>query len=233
MSTPLRIVFMGTPAFAVPSLRALLEADPEKIGRVVGVVTQPDRPKGRGQQLTPSPVKVLAQRAGLPILQMETAGELAARLAPIGGRLLVKTIGGLKDGTLTSNPQDHSRATLAPLLKKEDGMLRWDEEATALANRIRGLTPWPGAYTFYGDERWQLWRAEPANPGCAMAEPGVILEVTRETIRVAAGKGALLIRELQPASGKRLSVKQYLAGHPVSVGSRLGPGPCDPSPDAL
>src|SRR2546427_5202147 len=69
MSTPVRIVFMGTPEFSVPSLRALLEADPEKIGRVVGVVTQPDRPKGRGQQLTPSPVKVLAQQAGLPILQ--------------------------------------------------------------------------------------------------------------------------------------------------------------------
>src|SRR2546428_12559398 len=69
MTTPLRIVFMGTPEFAVPSLQALLEADPEKTGRVVGVVTQPDRPKGRGQQLTPPPVKMLAQQAGLPILQ--------------------------------------------------------------------------------------------------------------------------------------------------------------------
>src|SRR2546428_7176078 len=69
MSTPVRIVFMGTPEFSVPSLRALLEADPEKIGRVVGVVTQPDRPKCRGQQLTPSPVKVLPQQPGLPILQ--------------------------------------------------------------------------------------------------------------------------------------------------------------------
>src|SRR3989442_14201118 len=69
MATPVLIVFMGTPEFSVPSLRALLEADPEKIGRVVGVVTQPDRPKGGGEQLTPSPVKVLAQQAGLPILQ--------------------------------------------------------------------------------------------------------------------------------------------------------------------
>src|SRR6266508_2286688 len=69
MTTPLRIVFMGTPEFAVPSLQALLEGDPEKIGRVVGMVTQPDRPKGRGQHLTPPPVKVLALQAGLPILQ--------------------------------------------------------------------------------------------------------------------------------------------------------------------
>src|SRR3989449_10759552 len=81
--------------------------------------------------------------------------------------------------------------------------------------------------SYYGDERWQLWRAEPTNPGCAMAEPGVILEATRETIRVAAGKGALLIRELQPASGKRLSAKQYLAGHPVKAGSRqIGRASC-------
>src|SRR5438309_1967170 len=220
MTTPLRIVFMGTPEFAVPSLQALLEADPEKTGRVVGVVTQPDRPKGRGQQLTPPPVKVLAQQAGLPILQPLKMKDPAS----------LET---LKNWAPDLIAQDHSRATLAPLLKKADGMLRWDEEATALANRIRGLTPWPGAYTYYGDERWQIWRAEPTNPGCAMAEPGVILEATRETIRVAAGKGALLIRELQPASGKRLSAKQYLAGHPVKAGSRLGPGPCDHPPDAL
>src|SRR3989454_280946 len=325
MVDALRIVFMGTPAFAVPTLDRLLASRHD----VVGVVTQPDKPRGRGQKVSDAPVKTLAVERGLPIIQparlrepeveaslrawrpdlgvvaaygklipdamlaiprlgminvhasllpkyrgaapiqwaiingetetgittilmdpgmdtgpvllqepvpilpMETAGELAARLAPIGGRLLVKTISGLKDGALIPSPQDHSRATLAPLLKKEDGMLRWDEEATALANRIRGLTPWPGAYTFYGDERWQIWRAEPTNPGCAMAEPGVILDVTRETIRIAAGKGALLIHELQPASGKRLSVKQYLAGHPVKTGSRLSPGPCDDSPDAL
>src|SRR5256712_7680890 len=215
MSTPVRIVFMGTPEFSVPSLRALLEADPEKIGRVVGVVTQPDRPKGRGQQLTPSPVKVLAQQAGLPILQplkmkdptfletlkswapdliavtafgrmlppvvldlppkgcvnvhgsllpkyrgaapiqwaiingethtgittmlmdpgmdtgpvllqetvpilpMETAGELAARLAPIGGPPLVKTINRPKDGTLTPVPLDHHPATRHTLPQNE------------------------------------------------------------------------------------------------------------------
>src|SRR5438309_6885819 len=321
----MRLVFMGTPDFAAASLEALLRSDDS----VVGVVTQPDRPKGRGHILTPSPVKLLAEREQIPLLQPfkmkepeflhalfgwkpdliavaafgrilppmilslppqgcinvhgsllpkyrgagpiqwaiingetetgittmlmdegmdtgamllqeaipitsnDTAGSLSERLAEVGGRPLVKSISGLKDSSLTPNPQDHSRATLAPLLKKEDGILRWDEEATALANRIRGLTPWPGAYTYYGDERWQLWKAEPTNSGCAMAEPGVILEVTKETIRVAAGKGALLIRELQPASGKRLSVKQYLAGHPLKAGSRLGSGPCDHSPDAL
>lgn len=317
MDKPLRIVFMGTPEFAVPSLQALLDADPNTVGRVVGVVTQPDRPKGRGHRLAPPPIKVLSRQAGLPVLQpakmkdpdfldalrswtpdviavtafgrilppvvlelpplgcvnvhgsllpkyrgaapiqwavitgetetgittmlmdpgldtgpmllrepvpirpTETAGDLATRLAPLGGRLLVETIVGLKNGRLRPIPQDHTRATLAPLLKKEDGVLDWKEEAAALSNRIRGLTPWPGAYTYHGQERWQLWRAQAAPVGCAEAEPGTILAVTKEAIRIATGKGALLIQEIQPAAGKRLAVQQYLAGHPVIVGTTL------------
>jgi methionyl-tRNA formyltransferase len=321
MDKPLRIIFMGTPEFAVPSLQALLDADPDTIGRVVGVVTQPDRPKGRGQQLAPPPIKVLAQQAGLPVLQpvkmkdpdfldtlrgwapdviavtafgrilppvlldlpywgcinvhgsllpkyrgaapiqwaiingetetgittmlmdpgldtgpmlmratvpihpTDTAGDLAMRLAPLGGRLLVETIAGLKSKTLAPTPQDHAKATLAPLLKKEDGWLNWKDEAPALANRIRGLTPWPGAYTYHGEERWQIWRAQAVPVGCAEAAPGTILEVTKDALRIATGKGSLLIQEIQSASGKRLSVGQYLTGHRVAVGSRLTPSP--------
>jgi methionyl-tRNA formyltransferase len=321
MDKPLRIIFMGTPEFAVPSLQALLDADPNTVGRVVGVVTQPDRPKGRGQQLAPPPIKVLAQQAGLPVLQpvkmkdpdfldtlrswapnviavtafgrilppvildlpplgcvnvhgsllpkyrgaapiqwaiingetetgittmlmdpgldtgpmlmratvpihpTDTAGDLAMRLAPLGGRLLVETIAGLKSKTLAPTPQDHAKATLAPLLKKEDGWLNWKDEAPALANRIRGLTPWPGAYTYHGEERWQIWRAQAVPVGCAEAAPGTILEVTKDALRIATGKGSLLIQEIQSASGKRLSVGQYLTGHRVAVGSRLTPSP--------
>ena len=317
---------MGTPEFAVPSLQALLDADPATVGQVVGVVTQPDRPKGRGRRLAPSPIKVLAQQAGLPlaqpakmkdpafldtlrswapdliavtafgrilppvildlpplgcvnvhgsllpkyrgaapiqwaiingetetgittmrmdpgldtgpmllretvpILPADTAGDLATRLAPIGGRLLAQTIIGLKNGSLSPISQDHAQATLAPLLKKEDGMINWKGEARALANRIRGLTPWPGAYTYCGEERWQLWQAQATPVGCAEAEPGTILEVTKEALRVATGKGSLLIQEIQPASGKRLAVRQYLAGHPVAVGVTLSsPLPSAPS----
>lgn len=321
MDKPLRIVFMGTPEFAVPSLQALLDADPKTAGRVVGVVTQPDRPKDRGHRLAPPPIKVLALQAALPFLQpvkmkdqafldalrswapdliavtafgrilppvvldlpplgcvnvhgsllpkyrgaaplqwaiingetetgittmlmdpgldtgpmllretvpihpTDTAGDLAARLAPLGGRLLVETIVGLRNGTVRPIPQDHAHATLAPLLKKEDGILNWEGEGTALANRIRGLTPWPGAYTYHGEERWQVWRAQAAPVGCAEAEPGTILAVTKDALRIATGKGALLIQEIQPASGKRLSIEQYLAGHHVAVGSRLAPSP--------
>jgi len=326
MKNSTRIVFMGTPEFAVPSLQALLDADPGTVGQVVGVVTQPDRPKGRGRQLAPPQIKVLAQRAGLPLVQplkmkdpafldtlrswtpdliavtafgrilppvvldlpsmgcvnvhgsllpkyrgaapiqwaiingetetgittmrmdpgldtgpmllrervpilpTDTAGDLAARLAPIGGKLLVQTIIGLKNGTVTPIPQDPAHATLAPLLKKEEGMINWKDEASTLANRIRGLTPWPGAHTYCGNERWQIWRAQTAPVGCAEAEPGTILEVTKEALRVATGKGSLLIQEIQPASGKRLAVRQYLAGHPVAVGTKLtSPSPSAPS----
>lgn len=324
MAQTTRIVFMGTPDFAVPSLQALLDADPAVVGRVVGVVTQPDRPKGRGARLTPPPIKVLAERAGIPTIQplkmkdpaflgtlrswapdliavtafgrilppvvlglppmgcinvhgsllpkyrgaapiqwaiingetetgittilmdpgMDTgpmllretipilptdqAGDLATRLAPIGGRLLVETIARLKQGTVTPTPQDDAHATMAPMLKKEDGDLDWQGDAVSLANRVRGLTPWPGAYTFYGAERWQIWRARAEPIGCAEAAPGTILEVTKEAIRIATGNGSLLILELQPASGKRLSVMQFLVGHGVKAGTRLTREPLAP-----
>ena len=251
----MRIVFMGTPDFAVPSLEALIKSD----DRVIGIVTQPDRPKGRGQQLTPSPVKVIAEHEHLPVLQPtkmkdpaflaelsawkpdliavaafgrilppailslpprgcinvhgsllpkyrgagpiqwalingenetgittmlmdegmdtgamllqaritivpdDTAGSLSPRLAELGGRLLVETLAQLKAGTLTPRAQDHRQATLAPLLKKEDGLIDWNLSATALANRIRGLTPWPGAQTFLKMDRWNICRASALN----------------------------------------------------------------------
>lgn len=324
MNEPTRIVFMGTPEFAVPSLQALLDADHETVGQVVGVVTQPDRPKGRGGRLTPPPIKMLAAQVGIPIIQplkikdpafldflrgwspdliavtafgrilppavldlppmgcvnvhgsllpkyrgaapiqwavingetetgittmlmdpgmdtgpmllrkavpilpIDTAGELAARLAPIGGQLLVETIRQLKKGALIPSPQNDAQATMAPMLKKEDGDLDWQVDASSLANRVRGLTPWPGAYTFYQTGRWQIWRgqAEPVND--AGEVPGTILEVTKDAIRVATGKGSLLILELQPASGKRLSVKQFLAGNTVKERVRLTREPLAP-----
>jgi methionyl-tRNA formyltransferase len=324
MSPPLRIVFMGTPEFAVPSLEALLHPDFQDVGKVVGVVTQPDRPKGRGHHLTPPPIKLLAERHGLPVAQPlkmkdpeflntlgkwspdliavtafgrilppvildlpprgcvnvhgsllpkyrgaapiqwaiingntetgittmlmdpgmdtgpmlmqerlailpeETAGELASRLAPLGGRLLTETIRGLLGGGVKPIVQDATLATLAPLLKKEDGVLHWQDASTRIVDRVRGLTPWPGASTYYGDERWLIRRAEAANTGDSVAEAGTILEVTRDAIHVAAGTGSVLIHELQPSSGKRLAIKQYLAGHAVKIGAKLTLEPLPP-----
>lgn len=310
----MNIVFMGTPDFAAASLEALLKSDDV----VVGVVTQPDRPKGRGQVLTPSPVKLLAQREKIPLLQPlkmkdpeflqtlagwkpdliavtafgrilppailslpplgcinvhgsllpkyrgagpiqwaiingeretgittmlmdegmdtgamllqeaipitaeDTASTLSPRLAELGGRLLVETIARLKAGTLVPQPQDSSQATMAPLLKKEDGIIDWTLPAAALANRVRGLSPWPGAYTAVpGGDRWTIWRAL-ALPGPATRPPGTVVAVTNEAIHVATGEGVLALLELQPANSRRMAVPQYVAGHPIAVGLQLG-----------
>jgi methionyl-tRNA formyltransferase len=308
----MRIVFMGTPDFAVPSLEALLKSGDD----VVCVVTQPDRPKGRGQVLTLSPVKLIAQREHIPVLQPtkmkdpeflaaltawkpdliavaafgrilpptilslppkgcinvhgsllpkyrgagpiqwaiingetetgittmlmdegmdtgamllqekmriepdDTAGSLSPRLALLGGRLLVETLKLLKAGTLVPQAQDHAQASMAPLLKKEDGVIDWRLPATVLANRIRGLTPWPGAYTFLGPDRLMLYRAvvlaEPtAEP------PGRVIAVTKEAIHVATSERVLAVKELQPANSRRMTVAQYLAGHSIEVGLQL------------
>jgi methionyl-tRNA formyltransferase len=308
----MRIVFMGTPEFAVPSLEALLKSD----DNVVGIVTQPDRPRGRGQRLLPSPVKVIAQREGIPLLQPikmkdpafmaelsswnpdviavaafgrilppailslpprgcinvhgsllpkyrgagpiqwalingeretgittmlmdagmdtgamllqasidigpeDTAGSLSSRLADLGGRVLVETLSQLKAGTLTPRPQDHSQATLAPLLKKEDGVIDWSLAATSIANRIRGLTPWPGAFTFVGADRWTIYRAVVIDEATTLS-PGQITALAKDAIHVATGSGVLAIRELQPANGRRMPAAQYLTGHPLQTGMQL------------
>jgi methionyl-tRNA formyltransferase len=310
---------MGTPDFAVASLEALLKSDDS----VVGVVTQPDRPKGRGQILTPSPVKLLAQRQQIPLLQPlkmkdpeflqalagwkpdliavaafgriltptilslpprgcinvhgsllpkyrgagpiqwaiingetetgittmvmdegmdtgamllqeaipiapdDTADTLSPRLADLGGRLLIETIARLKAGTLSPRPQDASQVTFAPLLKKEDGAIDWALPARILANRVRGLSPWPGAYTTVtGGDRWAIWRAR-AIPGSVTKPPGTIIAVTTDAIHVATGEGVLAVTELQPTNSRRMAVSQYLPGHPTAVGLQLG-GPALP-----
>ena len=309
----MRIVFMGTPDFAVPSLEALLRSG----DTVAGVVTQPDRPKGRGQTLAASPIKQLAQREGLAILQPlkmkdpeflaalsgwhpdliavtafgrilpqvildmppngcinvhasllpkyrgagpiqwalingeretgittmlmdagmdtgamllqervtidsdDTAGTLSEKLAAVGGPLLVETLRRLKAGTVVPQAQDHTQATMAPLLEKEDGLIDWKRPASEIANRIRGLTPWPGAFTYAGSERWTISRANPEESGDSGVEPGTIMSVAKDAIRVSTGQGALAIAELQPANGRRMSIQQYLAGHRVSPGLLL------------
>ena len=313
----MRIVFMGTPEFAVPSLDALLHSPDE----VVGVVTQPDRPKGRGQELALSPVKLVAQRAQIPILQPlkmkdpaflealqawrpdlitvaafgrilpkiildlpprgcvnvhasllpkyrgagpiqwavingeretgittmlmdegmdtgaillqepvaiapdDTAGSLSVKLAAVGGRLLIETLHRLKEGRLTPCPQDSGQVSMAPLLKKEDGLLDWSLPAAAIANRVRGLSPWPGAYTYLGTDRWIVWKAQAPDRSAPAVLPGTIVEAAKEGLLVATGFGALRVTEVQPANSRRMSVAQYLAGHALEPGLRFGPPP--------
>ena len=339
----MRIVFMGTPAFAVPSLEALANSDHE----VVGVVTQPDRPKGRGQAVVPCPVKELALSKGLPVSQPDkikspeflqqlsewksdviavtafgrflpkaildlppmgcvnvhgsllpayrgaapiqwalirgdaetgittmvmdegmdtgavllqqtipiepedTALELGSRMAQAGGALLVETLTRLAERSLVPREQDHSRATMAPLLTKEDGVIDWTQPATEIANRIRGLSPWPGSYTFHNaspepfdcaqDRRSGAERrkhrliirkgrvdTQGGQDGSDGQQPGTILAVGPKSFWVQTGAGRIEVLEVQPANKKRMSVEQFLQGYTLRAHETLGPQPRDP-----
>lgn len=303
---------MGTPDYAVASLRSLLEAGYE----VIGVVTQPDKPKGRKRILTPSPVKEFAMRhhlsvyqpekirkreevesllalnptlivtaaygqilpkslldapaygainvhasllpkyrggapihyavmngeketgvtlmmmtaeldAGdiiaqerIPIGKQQTTGDLFPILAEMGGRLLVNTLPDYLAGRIRPIPQDQSLATYAPTLKKEDEWLDFSLPAERLYNRIRGLNPYPGAYTKLGEERIKVWWSE-VGEGKSREEPGTILSASNEGIDVATGDGVLILKEIQPAGKKRMTVDTYLRGHTLAKGMRF------------
>jgi methionyl-tRNA formyltransferase len=118
-------------------------------------------------------------------------------------------------------PQDHAQATLAPLLKKEDGVIDWTKSAVEIERRIRGMSPWPGAFTFAGEERWMIWQAAVKQSDAGIL-PGHIISAGKEGIAVATGQGVVLILELQPANSRRMTAVQYLAGHKISPGMRLG-----------
>lgn len=309
----MRIVFMGTPEFAVPSLAALLDADYE----VVAAVTQPDRPVGRGKKLAACPVKLLAESRGVQVLQFErirkqegldalralkpdlfvtaafgqilsqkvldiptmgtvnvhasllpayrgpapinwciiegetttgvttmmtdagidtgdmllqsetvigaeeTAGELSPRLAEMGAELLVETLRQLQAGTCPRTPQDESLATRHPMLDKQTGKIDWTKSATQIVNLIRGVNPWPGAWTTMPDGGvLKIWKAY---AGVGFGEPGEILYADgKQGMAVACGEGVLQVEEMQAPNAKRMPCKSYLCGKTMDCGCRLG-----------
>jgi len=312
----LRVAFMGTPDLAAVCLARLLVADSLQ---VVGVVTQPDRPKGRDLKLAPSPVKSLALRHHLPVLQPERARDpgfieqLAAwepeliavaafgqilpprilelprhgclnvhtsllpkyrgaapiqwailngdaetgvtimkmdagldtgdilttartpidpadnsqtlhdRLALMGGDLLVETIPDYVCGKITPQPQPSEGVSYAAKIKKQDGALDWSLPAQTLWNRVRGFTPWPGAFTHLATQAkammLKVWEAEPV---AVQGVPGEVLSADKQGIVVACGTGALRILVLQREGGRRVSAGDFIAGHPLARGLRLG-----------
>ena len=306
----MKILFMGTPEFAVPPLEKLIEAGHQ----VCGAFTQPDKPKNRGMKLLPTPVKVCAQAHGIPVYQPvklrdgtalalieeldpelivvaaygrilpdgilaypakgcinvhssllpryrgaapinwavlngdaetgvtimhmaseldagdiiaqrstpigpnEDAQALYARLADLGGALLVETVTAIEAGTASRTPQDGGQATLAPMLSKELSPMDWKRSAQELHNQVRGLIPWPAAVTELGGKRCKVFSTvtESAPEGAA---PGEVLEAGKGGILVACGGNtALRILELQPDGGKRMKAADYLRGHPLPLG---------------
>jgi methionyl-tRNA formyltransferase len=318
----MRIVFCGTPPFAVPALKHLLAQGDFNI---VGVISQPDRPRGRGQIVSPSPVKAVALAAGLPVHQpekigspearerlqelapecvviiaygqiiparllhipkygwinlhasllpkyrgaapihwavakgetktgvttmridagmdtgeillqretpigpRETAPELSIRMAEAGAPLMAETLRGLAAGTLKGRAQDHSEATYAPLLKKEDGRIDWTRSAEEIFDRMRGFAPWPGAYTSFRGQTCHL-QGEPAPDQIGKDQTNVKTEAApgtltfeKKELHVACG-GATVLRVLtvKVEGRKQVSAGEFANGARLVAGERFG-----------
>ena len=308
----LRILFMGTPRFALPSLQILIDREEH----IMAVVTQPDRPAGRGQHIVPPPVKELALAHHLPVLQpvkvrdaqfiaqikelspdlivvvafgqilpralldipsygcvnvhasllpfyrgaapinwvlingetetgvtimlldegmdtgdmllqeklpimpTDTVATLHDKLAQSGALLLGKALDELKSTGWTRIPQDHAKATCAPLLKKEDGLIPWHKSAREIYDQIRGMNPWPGCFTYFNGKLFKVFNAEFGDQK-AKGLPGSITEISENGIVVATGTGTLLLKEIQIEGKKRLPVEEFLKGKAIKAGDVL------------
>jgi methionyl-tRNA formyltransferase len=153
----------------------------------------------------------------VPIGDEDTTETLSKRLSVLGADLMIETLRRLERGDLEPQPQDHSQATLAPILKKEDGRIDWSLPAKEICNRVRGLRPWPGAYTTFRGKNLHIWAASVVMTGEA-AEPGT-LAASHGTLLVACGQGTLLeAKEVQWEGRKRLPAREFLNGVRLSPG---------------
>lgn len=305
---PWRIVFFGTPSFAIATLQELFKG-PDQL---VGVVTQPDREKGRGRKVIISPVKEIALRHGLIPLQPEKAKEeifqeelrslqpdvmvvvaygqilprsvleipkhgainvhasllpkyrgaapviwailngekktgvttmlldegmdtgdvllqaetpigndetgemLRDRLAVLGGQLLSQTLEKMKSGTIRPVPQDHTKATYAPPIKKEDGHIDWGKKAEEIDRQVRAFNPWPGAFTKWGDLLLKIYKGESKEKFNA-ERAGTVVWVGSDFIEVGTGNGSYFLKEIQLEGKKRMAVREFLSGHRIPV----------------
>jgi len=163
---------------------------------------------------------VLLQKE-IPILADDTAETLAPRLADLGAALMIETLYGLQAGTLTGRSQDHSKATLAPVLKKEDGLIDFQRTAVEIWNRLRGFQPWPGAYTRFRGKQLQIHAAKPL-PSLSTSTPGELVAENDSFIVGCGNKSALEVTELQLEGKKRMSARDFLHGYRLTPGERLG-----------
>lgn len=164
----------------------------------------------------------------IPIERDETGGSLFDKLAILGGDALLKSLKQIQDGTAVRIPQDDSKATYFKIIKKEMGIINFKEPAVKLERLIRGLNPWPSAYTSLDNKTLKLWKAEAVSyeavkaRSFAGAVSGEVVEVGRDFISVMTGEGVLVIRELQLEGKKRMPADAFLRGCPLKPGVRLG-----------
>jgi methionyl-tRNA formyltransferase len=313
MTDAMRVVFCGTPQFAVPSLRALLDHRFD----VRLVVSQPDRPSGRGMQVVSTPVKQLALERGIEVVQPEkiknnqefrtrleqiapeaivvvaygriipqwmidlprlgninghasllpkyrgaapmqwaiamgesmtgvttmkidagldtgdmllkreippedTAVTLSPKLAELTAESLIETLPALREGRIQPQKQDDAQATLAPILKKEDGLINFQRAATEVCNRLRGFQPWPGAFTSFRGKKLNVTSARPLPSGSAVLDPGM-LGIDHGQLLVGCGQDSTLeLLEVQPEGKKRMAAKDFINGYQPHDGEKLG-----------
>jgi len=298
----MRLLYMGTPQFAVQPLRALAAAGHE----IAGVVTRTDKPAGRGRTLAAPPVKLAAQDLGIavyqpkrvrdpefievlrkidpeaivvaaygqilpreiltlskygcinihasllpayrgaapinwaiirgeqetgntimmmdegmdtgailmqeriPIGQEDTAGALTDKLSLLGAKLITTALPLIVSGACLPVPQDGARATMAPLLKKGDGLIDWNLSALEIHNRVRGLSPWPGAYSFLDNKTVKIIMTEVVD---GAGEPGRLYEKDKNTLEAGTGSGMLRILSIQPEGKKPMTAGEFMRGH--------------------
>ena len=307
----MKIIFMGTPDFAVGTLRSLAEAGHE----ITLVVSQPDKPKGRGHAMVPTPVKVVAEELGIPVFQpvkireakdvlekteadvcvvaafgqiipasilhmkkygcinvhasllpkyrgaapiqwavidgekesgvtimqmdegldtgdmlakaivpldeKETGGILFDKLSEAGGRLCVETLAKLEKGEITPEKQGESPTAYASMLDKKMGNIDWSKSAVVIERLVRGLNPWPSAYTHLDGKTLKIWACDVLPQSASKGESGEILEVTKDAIHVQTGDGILVLREIQLAGKARMDAGAFLRGYKVVPGTVL------------
>lgn len=306
----MRAVFMGTPDIAAEVLKSLLLSRHE----IVAVVTQPDRPKGRGRELTKSPVKLVAEEHGIPVLQPEkvkapeavaelktlapevilvvafgqilskeilelpkygcinvhasllpeyrgaapiqwavidgkektgitimrmdegidtgdmicreeiaitaeeTGGSLHDKLAAVGGPLLLRALEQIEDGTAVYTPQNQEAYTYAKMLRKDMGRIDFTKSAEELERLIRGLNPWPSAFTGWQGKTLKLWSASVSYERFEACPCGTLVSVKNGMLWIMTGNGVLQVRELQPEGKRRMTTEEFLRGYPLTPG---------------
>ncbi len=163
--------------------------------------------------------EVLRQRL-MPVRPDDTGPILTDRLAELGAEELVAALDSLANQTARATPQDHSQATLAPKLTKADGRINWRGPAEMIERQVRALVPWPGAWTQWQKTPVRIWRAR-VKSTTVSGSPGTIVDIGADGLSVAAGQGIVVLEEVQLAGRRRMSVREFLSGHPMKVGDRV------------
>lgn len=160
----------------------------------------------------------------IPVLEDDTALKLEDKLSILAAQALLESLEAVKNKSFTLTQQDEAKAGFAPKLKKNDGRINWLQTSRQIYNLIRGCFDWPGAFTYYKGKLLKIYKAKvsPQASRPAGAQPGEILQVSKEGITVSAGEGGLSIEELQIEGKRRMRIDEFIAGHKISVGEKLG-----------